>query len=58
MGFDMLLQILRSLEGFATEITFVWFQGDMNPDVRGNVITLDGCRTATTPGTSEIEIVG
>lgn len=43
---DMLLQILRTLERLAAKVTFVGLQGDMNSDVRGDVITLNG-RDAT-----------
>lgn len=38
----VLLEILGTLEGLATEVTFVRLQWDMDTDVRGDVITLDG----------------
>lgn len=53
----MLLQILRSLETLTAEITFVWFQGHVHTDVRGDVITLHSCGPASVPTTSEIEII-
>jgi hypothetical protein len=58
MSLNMLLQILRPLEGFATEVAFVWLERDMNADMRCNVITLDGRRAACAPLTGQIEIVG
>lgn len=55
---DMLLQVLGALERLATELTLVRFQGDMNTDVRGDVITLDsGCSTRV-PLTSQVQVVG
>jgi hypothetical protein len=41
MRLDMFLEILWSLEGLAAEITLMWFQRHMNPDVRGDVVALD-----------------
>jgi hypothetical protein len=58
MGLDMFLEILRTLEGLATEFAFVWFQGNMDSNVRGDVVAFDGCRTAATPLTGQIEVVG
>ena len=58
MGLDVLLQILRTLEGLSAEITFVWFEGDMDSDVGGDMIPLDGGGTARVPSTGEVQIVG
>ena len=58
MGFDVLLQILRTLEGLATEVTFVRLQRDMDTDVRSNVVTLDGSSTAGCPLARQVEVVG
>jgi hypothetical protein len=58
MSLDMFLEILRTLEGFATEFAFVWFQRNMDPDVGGDVVAFD-CRSATTtPLTRQVEVVG
>lgn len=38
---DVLLQILRTLEGLATKLTLVRLERDMNTNVRGNVVSLD-----------------
>jgi hypothetical protein len=58
MSLDMFLEILGTLEGFATEFAFVWFQGDMNSNVRGDVVAFDGGGTAATPLAGEVEVVG
>lgn len=54
---DVLLQILGTLEGLSTEVTFVRLEWDMDSDVRGDVITLHGGGTALIPTTGEIEVV-
>jgi hypothetical protein len=41
MSFDMLLQVLGTLEGLLAEVALVGLQGNMNPDVRGDMIPLD-----------------
>jgi hypothetical protein len=53
----MLLKILRALERFAAEVALVWFERDVDADVAGDVIALDGSRPATTPLTCEVEVV-
>jgi hypothetical protein len=58
MCFDMLLQVLRSLESFATEFTLVRFQGHMDPNVGSNMISFDRRGATVTPLTSQIEVVG
>ncbi len=58
MSLDMFLEVLRTFEGFATEFTFVRFQGNMDSNVRGDVIAFDGCGTAAAPLTCQIEVVG
>lgn len=57
MSLDMLLQILRALEGLAAEIAFMRFQGHMNANMRRNVVAFDGRGSATAPLTSQIQIV-
>ena len=41
MSFHMLLQILWSFETLATEVASMWFQGDMDTDVRSNMVAFD-----------------
>lgn len=58
MCLDMLLQILRSLEGLATKLALVGLERNMDADVGSNVVTLH-CGSATlTPGAGEVEVVG
>lgn len=57
MCLDMLLEILRALERLATEIALVRLQGDVDANVRGDVITLDSGRTAVAPLAGEIQVV-
>lgn len=54
----MFLQVLGSLEGFATKITLMRLQRYVNANVRGNVVTLDRGGMAAPPRTGEAEIVG
>ena len=58
MSLDVLLEILGALEGLAAEVALVWLQGHVNTDVRGNVVTLDGCSAAVTPLARQIQVVG
>jgi hypothetical protein len=58
MGLDVLLQILRSLEGLATEVALVRLERDMDANMRRDVITLDSGRAACAPLAGQIEIVG
>lgn len=58
MSLDMFLEILRTLEGFATKFAFVWFQGNMDSNVRGDVVAFDGGSAAATPLTRQVEVVG
>jgi hypothetical protein len=53
----MLFQILRPLEGLSTEFTFVRLQRNVHPDVGGDVIALDGGRSARIPAAGEIQVV-
>ena len=57
MSLDMLFEILRALERLSTEFTLVWLQGDMNSDVRGYVIALDGGGAALPPRAGQVEVV-
>ena len=58
VGLDVLLQILGTLEGFSAEVTLVGLQGNVDPDVRSDVVTLDGRGAAVGPAAGEIQIVG
>ena len=58
MGLDVFFQVLRTLEGFSAEITLVGFQGNVHPDVRGDVVALDGCGAAVGPATGQVQVVG
>jgi hypothetical protein len=57
VSLDVLLQILRTLEGLATEVALVRLQWDVDTNVRGDVITLDGGGPALVPTTGEVEVV-
>jgi hypothetical protein len=57
MGLDVLLQILRALEALATHVATVGFEGHMDPDMTGDVISLDSLGVARSPRTSQAEIV-
>lgn len=54
----MLLEILRALECFATEVTLVRLQGYVNANVRGDVVTLDGGGATCAPLAGQVEVVG
>lgn len=58
MGLDMLLQVLRTLEGLSAEVTLVRFERDMDADMRGDVIALDGGGAAACPLARQVEVVG
>lgn len=58
MGLDMLLKILRSLEGLAAELALVRLQGHVDSDVRGDVVPLDGRRAARVPLAGKVQVVG
>lgn len=57
MSLDMLLQILRTLESLAAKVTLVRLERDMNSDVRGDVIALDGSSTTATPLAGQVEVI-
>jgi hypothetical protein len=54
---DMLFQILRTLECFTTEAALVWLQGNMNTDVRGDMVALDCSSPACVPSTRKVQVV-
>jgi hypothetical protein len=57
VSLDMLLQVLGTLERLATELTLVRLQGNVNTDVRGDVISLDCSSSARVPLASQVEVV-
>ena len=58
MSLDVLLQVLRALEGLAAKVALVRLERDVHADVRGDVVSLDGRRPAVAPLAGEVEIVG
>ena len=58
MSFDVLFEILGSLESFAAKVTFVWLERDMDADVRGDVIPLDRGGPTRVPLASEVQVIG
>lgn len=58
MSLDMFLEILRSLEGLATKLALVRFQWDVDSDMRGDVVSLNGCGSTLAPGACEVKVVG
>lgn len=53
----MLFQILRPFEGLSTKLTAMWFQRDMDANVRGNMVTFDNPYLTIAPCTDEIQVV-
>jgi len=53
----MLLEILWTLEGFATEVALVWLEWNMDAHVRCDVVALDSRGTACTPLAGEVQVV-
>lgn len=58
MGLDMLLQVLGTLEGLSTEVTLVRLQGNVDSDMRRDVVALDRRGTAAAPLAGQVEVVG
>lgn len=58
MSLHVLLEILGTLEGLATEVALVRLERDVDADVRSDVVTLDGRGAAVAPLASQVEIVG
>jgi len=57
VSLDVLLEILRSLESLSTEVALVRLEGNVDANVRCDVIALDGCDAARTPVASQVEVV-
>ena len=53
----MLLQVLRTLKSFATEVALVWLQGYVDADMRGDMVALDGGCPTIAPLTSQVKVV-
>jgi hypothetical protein len=58
VGLDVLLEILGALERLSAEVALVWLQGDVDTNVRSDVVALDRCGTARVPLASQVEVVG
>ena len=58
MSLDVLLQILRPLEGLATEFTLVGLQGYVDANVRGDVVAPDCGGVASAPLASQVQVIG
>jgi hypothetical protein len=46
MSLDVLLEILRSLESLATEVALMRLEGNVDADMRCDVVALDSCDAA------------
>lgn len=57
MRLDVLLEILRALEGLLAKVALVRLQGNVDADVRGDVVALDGRGAAVAPLALEVEVV-
>jgi hypothetical protein len=55
---NMFLEILRTLEGFAAEFALVRLERNVNADVGGDVVALDGRGSALAPLAGQVEVVG
>jgi hypothetical protein len=53
----MLLEILRALEGLATELASMWLQRDVDTDVGGDMVALHNSDATISPSTGQIQIV-
>jgi hypothetical protein len=54
---DMLLQILRTLEALSTEVALVRLEWDVNADMRGDMVALDGRGAAHIPSAGQVQVV-
>lgn len=53
----MLLQVLGALERLATELALVRLEGNMNSDMRSNMVALHSSGATRVPVACEIQIV-
>ena len=55
---DVFLQILGALKSLTAEVALVRLQGDVNTNVRRNVITLHSRSAAVAPLAGQVQVVG
>jgi hypothetical protein len=55
---DVLLEILGTLEALSTKVALVRLERDVDANVRGDVVALDGGGPARVPLARQVEIVG
>jgi hypothetical protein len=58
VSFDVLLQILWTLECLATKVAFVRLQRHVNTNVRSDVVSLDRGGAAIAPLAGQVQVVG
>lgn len=58
MCLDVFFQILWALESLAAEVALVGLEWNVDANVGGDVIALDGGCSASTPLASQVEVVG
>jgi len=58
VSFDVLLQILRTLEALAAHVASMRLERNVDSDVASNVISFDCFGVAISPGTGQAEVVG
>lgn len=58
MSLDMLLQILWTLKGLATEIALMRLERHMHTNVRGDVVAFDSGSIARPPLASQVQVIG
>lgn len=58
MSLNMLLEILRALEALSAEIALVRLEGNVNTDMRSDVIALHRGGAARVPLACEVQVVG
>ena len=58
VSLDVLLEVLRPLEGLSTEFTSMWFERYVNTNVRGDVITFYDSYATVSPSACQVEVVG
>lgn len=58
VGLDMLLEILGAFERLSAEVALMRLERNVNSNVRGDVITLDGGSATRVPLACEVQVVG
>lgn len=54
----MLFEVLGTFKRLPTKVTLVGFQGDVDTNMRGDMVSLDDSSPAATPVASQVKIVG